>query len=182
MITTIIRLIFDIYYKRTFNHLGSNTRINPTAWINQKRQISIGDNSFIGKWCHISIVEPATLTIGNYVGISPYVKIFGGDRNLSVVGKYFMTVKEGGPNVPIVIEDDVMIGAAAIILKGTKIGEGAIVAAGAVVSKNIRPFTIWGGNPAKKIGTRFSRSDLIQHLELIRSKYQIEDLEQDFHS
>jgi acetyltransferase-like isoleucine patch superfamily enzyme len=176
----IIRFFFNIYFSHTFQHLGYNTKINPTSWINTKKQISIGHDCFIGKWCHISIVEPATLTIGNYVGISPYVKIFGGDHNYGVVGKWHTEVKEGGDNIPIVIEDDVSIGAGAIILKGIKIGEGAVVAAGAVVTKSIPPYTIWGGNPARKIGTRFSRGDLARHLEIIGSKYKIEDLEQYF--
>ena len=96
------------YYKKKFRHLGDNTKINPTSSINNKQLISIGDHSFIGKWCHISIVEPATLTIGRYVTISPYVKILGGDHNLSVVGKYSITVIDG-QNQPIVIEDDTMI-------------------------------------------------------------------------
>lgn len=180
MIKCLLKTILYTYYKWAFHSLGLGTKINPTSWIHNKKQISIGAHSFIGKSCHISIAAPSTLNIGNYVGISPYVKIFGGDRNFSTVGKHFMTITEGGPNIPIIIEDDVMIGADAIILKGVIIGEGAIIAAGTVVIKNISPYTIWGGNPAKKIGTRFSREDLIRHLELIGSKYRIEDIEQAF--
>lgn len=52
---------------------------------------------------------------------------------------------------PIVIEDDVFIGAHSIILKGVNIGQGAIIAAGSVVTKSIPAYETWGGNPAKKI-------------------------------
>jgi acetyltransferase-like isoleucine patch superfamily enzyme len=180
MIRSIFQKLYYLYCKIQFRSLGTNTRINPTAWISRKKNISIGHDSFIGKACHISIVKPSTLSIGNYVLISPYVKMFGGDHNFGMVGKRFITILEGGSNIPIVIEDDVMIGAEAIILKGIRIGEGAIVAAGAVVTKDIPPYTIWGGNPARKIGTRFTRDQLVQHLQLVGSNYKIDDLAEHF--
>ena len=132
--------------------------------------ISIGHHCFIGKYCHISIVEPSKLTIGNYVGISPYVKILGGDRNIAVVGKQFMTVHDG-QNEPIVIEDDVMIGMDAMILKDVIIGEGAMIGARAVVTKNVLPYTIAVGSPAKMIKLRFSPENLREHLKIIKSNY-----------
>lgn len=54
-------------------------------------------------------------------------------------------------NKPVFIEDDVWIGCRAIILKGVTIGKGAIIAAGSVITKNIPPYTVWGGAPAKFI-------------------------------
>ena len=54
----------------------------------------------------------------------------------------------------VVIENDVWIGSGAIILQGVHIGNGAIIAAGAVVNKDVPPYTIWGGVPAKQIKTR----------------------------
>ncbi len=63
--------------------------------------------------------------------------------------------RKGGParTAPITIEDDAFIGARAIVLKGVRIGQGAVVAAGAVVAKDVAPRTIVGGNPARPIGT-----------------------------
>ena len=55
---------------------------------------------------------------------------------------------------PIIIEDNVWIGANAVILTGVKIGTGSIIAAGAVVDKNVEPYSIMAGVPAKKIGSR----------------------------
>ena len=55
---------------------------------------------------------------------------------------------------PIVIEDDVWIGHGAVILKGVTLGQGSIVAAAAVVTKNVSPYSIVGGIPAKPIGSR----------------------------
>ncbi|MBW0177667.1 MAG: acyltransferase [Sediminibacterium sp.] len=56
-----------------------------------------------------------------------------------------------GPAAPVVIENDVWIGMNCLILKGVKIGHGSVIAAGSVVTKNVEPESIYGGNPAKRI-------------------------------
>lgn len=175
IIKKLIKKFLRLYYKRQFKYLGKDPKINPTSYIRHKKQISAGDSFFVGKSCHISIVPPATLTIGNYVGISPYARILGGDRDITVIGKPIQ-ITDPGPNLPMVFENDVYIGLGAIILKGVNIGEGSIVGAGAVLSKDVPPYTIYGGNPAKKIRNRFTREQLIKHLELVGSKYKIDDL------
>jgi acetyltransferase-like isoleucine patch superfamily enzyme len=177
IVKNIVKKLFYYYYLIRFNAFGENSKINPTASINNKNLISIGKNSFIGKWCHISIAEGSTLTIGNYVGISPYVKIIGGDRNLSIVGEYFMTVFDG-QNKPIVIEDDVMVGMGAMILKGVTIGEGAVIGAKALVTRDILPYTVAVGNPAKMVKLRFSKKDIKTHMESIQSSHEYALLKQ----
>jgi 2,3,4,5-tetrahydropyridine-2,6-dicarboxylate N-acetyltransferase len=52
---------------------------------------------------------------------------------------------------PVIIEDDVLIGANAVVLEGVRVGQGSVVAAGAVVTKDVPPFTVVAGTPAKKI-------------------------------
>ena len=69
-------------------------------------------------------------------------------------------------NKPVFIEDDVWIGCRAIILKGVTIGKGAIIAAGSVITKNIPPYTVWGGAPAKFIthaGPEKHAESIIKH-------------------
>jgi len=171
MIKILLKKLLFKYYKYKLLELGEGTKINPTSTINDKKLIRIGHHSFIGKYCHISIVKPSSLKIGNYVGISPYVKILGGDRNLFTVGKYFMTIRDG-QNKPIVIEDDVMIGMDAMILKGVTIYEGSIIGARAVVTKNVLPYTIAVGSPAKMVKLRFTPEELRQHLKIINSRYE----------
>jgi acetyltransferase-like isoleucine patch superfamily enzyme len=56
----------------------------------------------------------------------------------------------------VVVEDDVWVGCGAVILKGVRLGRGSVVAAGAVVNRDVLPYTIVGGVPAKIIGVRFS--------------------------
>jgi acetyltransferase-like isoleucine patch superfamily enzyme len=72
----------------------------------------------------------------------------------------------------IVIEDDVWIGLGSIVLSGVKIGIGSIIAAGSVVTKDVEPYSIYGGNPAKKIRNRFdSEEQLIEHKILYQMNY-----------
>ena len=66
-------------------------------------------------------------------------------------------------NLKIVIENDVWIGYGAIIVSGVKIGRGAIVAAGSVVLKDVEPYTIVAGNPARKVSKRFTEDQIIEH-------------------
>jgi len=77
MIKRILENLFYYYNARHFLSLGEGTKINPTASVHCENLISIGKHSFIGKWCHISIVEPSSLSIGNFVCISPYVRVPG---------------------------------------------------------------------------------------------------------
>lgn len=65
-----------------------------------------------------------------------------------------------------VIGNDVWIGAEAMIMPGVHIADGAVIAACAVVSKNVGPYEIWGGNPAKLIKKRFSASEIVKLLQI----------------
>ena len=74
---------------------------------------------------------------------------------------------------PVRIEDDVWVGYGATIMHGVRIGEGAVVAAGALVTKDVEPYTIVGGVPAKPIRKRFEPEDIERHraaLAKLRSK------------
>lgn len=107
--------------------------------------------------------DPAeSLTIGNFVSIAEDVKfLLGGNHPVEgfstfpFLAKYFGTI-EAKTKGPIVIGDDVWIGYHSIILSGVTIGQGAVIAAGSVVTKDVPPYSIVGGNPAKLIKYRFS--------------------------
>lgn len=104
------------------------------------------------------------LIIGNYVSIAPGAQFLLGvnhqTETLSTFPLFSRLVKPSNRDAlvkgPLVIEDEVWIGTNAIILSGITIGKGAIVAAGAVVTKDVPPYAVVGGNPAKVIKYRFS--------------------------
>lgn len=105
------------------------------------------------------------LAIGNYVSIAPGVQFLLGvnhqTETLSTFPIYSRLVQPSSKDAlvkgPLTIEDEVWIGTNAIILAGLTIGKGAIVAAGAVVTKDVPPYAIVGGNPARVIRYKFSQ-------------------------
>lgn len=117
----------------------------------------------------ISVIDfsPADtkLIIGNYCSIAGGTTfLLGGEHNLDTISTYpfkvrlFGEEREAGSKGDIVIKDDVWIGQNAIICSGVTVGQGAVVAAGAVVTKDVEPYAIVGGNPAKFIKYRLDES------------------------
>ena len=125
-------------------------------------KVVVGKKTYGG--IHVTDWSPADtkLYIGNYCSIAPGVQfLLGGEHQLHSISTYpfkvkcFGEAKEAGSKGNIVVKDDVWIGAGAIICSGVTIGQGAIVAAGAVVTKDVEPYAIVGGNPAHFIKWRF---------------------------
>jgi len=109
------------------------------------QNIHIGERSIIGHNCFLD--AKGEIFIGCDVNISSYVKI--------ITAKHLIDdVAFSGINKPVAIRNRAWIASAAIILQGIDIGEGAVVAAGAVVAKDVAPFDVVGGIPAKVIGKR----------------------------
>lgn len=112
------------------------------------------------------------LIIGNYVSIAPDVTFFLGvnhQMNTATTFPFYSKLIERSPidaitNGPIVVEDEVWIGTGARIFSGVRIGKGAVIAAGSVVTKDVPPYAIFGGNPARLIRYRFS-DDIIKILQ-----------------
>lgn len=152
-------------WKRCMKHCGKGVYIRPMSsdfkglW-----NLSVGDGTSIPKGSIIYCTE-APCTIGKKVLFGPHPTIITGDHRIDILGKYMtdVTVEEkfvDGVNVydqPVVIEDDVWVGANVTILKGVTIGHGSVVAAGAVVTKSCPPYSIIGGVPAKVLRKRFEK-------------------------
>ena len=134
-----------LIYKLAGVKIGRRSTIHIGARFYQPKNVVIGNGSIIGD--HVTLDGRESLVIGDNVDIASEVMIFNSQHNIhdekfdSVEGK-------------VIIGDYVFIGPRAIILPGVEIRRGAIVAAGAVVTKDVSEKTIVGGVPAKEIGKR----------------------------
>jgi acetyltransferase-like isoleucine patch superfamily enzyme len=116
---------------------------------NREANISIGKRTTVGY--HTFIFASSRIEIGNDCLIAPFVYIV--DSNHSIV-KNKRINQQRNSSEKIVIKDDVWLGSNVTILKGVTIGEGAVIAAGSLVNKDIEPYSINAGSPSKVIGYR----------------------------
>lgn len=127
-------------------------------------KVSVGKNTYgiINMYCESN--EPVQLKIGRYVSIAPEVEfLLGEEHTIHTISTYpfknHLTGEcEATTKGNIVVMDDVWIGRRVTILSGVTIGQGAIIAAGSVVTNNVPAYSIVGGVPAKVIKNRFSES------------------------
>ena len=134
--------------KLMFDKCGKNVNVEKGADFGDGSGIVIGDNSGIGVNCSIH----GPLTIGDNVMMGPEVVILTSSHNFDNI--YIPMLKLGSSIKSVVIGNDVWIGTRSIILPGVKIGNGVIIGAGAVVTKDIPDYAIVGGVPAKVIRFR----------------------------
>lgn len=116
---------------------------------NETSEIVIGNNTTIGY--HTFIFASQKIHIGNDCLIAPFVYIVDSNHKIERARKINQQPNE---SAEIIIEDDVWIASNVTILKGVRIGKGAVIAANSVVNKSVPEYEIWGGSPAKKIGQR----------------------------
>lgn len=156
-------------------------------------KIIVGSKTYGNIYLFDSSLEDTKLIIGSYCSIADNVRfLLGGEHQLNSISTYPFKVKifgekfEAGSKGNIILKDDVWIGDSAIICSGVTIGQGAVIAAGSVVTKDVEPYAIVGGNPAHFIKWRFdeeyrqklSKIDLLklfdsitkENLELFYSK------------
>ena len=133
------------FYRLAGMKIGKNSTIHMYARFYQSGNISIGEGTVVGE--HTPLDGRARLKIRNNVAMASGVMIYNAEHDIS--HEHFLHNLE-----PVTIEDYTFIGPRAIILPGVTVGAGAIVAAGAVVTKDVPPHAIVGGVPAKIIGER----------------------------
>jgi len=125
--------------------IGKGSTIHMWANFFDPSRVEIGEDTIIGDHCFLDGRDK--LKIGNHTDIASQVLIYNSEHDIEAEDFRAITA-------PVEIGDYVFIGPRAIILPGVKIGNGVIVAAGAVVTKDVEPFRIVGGVPAKEIKSR----------------------------
>lgn len=138
-----LRLFF--YRKVMLAKIGPGSLIFMRAWFDCPGGLIIGNNSVINQQCRLD--SRGSLTIGNNVSISAEVCILSAQHDIQ--DSHF-----AGITSAVTVGDYVFVGTRAMILPGVTLGEGSVVAAGAVVTKNVQPYTVVAGIPAVPIGTR----------------------------
>lgn len=161
------------FIKHSLGKCGKDVRIGRGFRAFGIHNIEIGDNVYIGEQALI-MTTGARVKISDHVMFGPRVTIISENHRTDVVGKYMTEIKalEKRPedDRDIIFEGDNWIGANALVLAGVTIGRGSVVAGGAVVTRNIPPFSIWGGVPARCISSRFNDKELEEHLNIIKCR------------
>jgi maltose O-acetyltransferase len=139
------------YYSGLLAHAGRNLRVAEQVTINNPGNLSVGDNCYIGTGVQFYPWR-APITIGHNVLIAAGARLITRKHGFAELDHPMAA--QGYTHAPIAIEDDVWIGFGAMILPGVTVGRGSIVGAGAVVTRDVEPFSIVGGVPARLIHRR----------------------------
>jgi maltose O-acetyltransferase len=131
-------------YRKIGMKIGNNCVVRRGVYLGSPNELEMGDGSFIGR---ASLYCTGGVKIGKNVNISDGAVVITAKHDVN--SPAFEALYE-----PIIIEDWAWIATNAIVLAGVTVGEGAVVAAGAVVTKDVAPYSVVGGNPAKVIGER----------------------------
>ena len=154
--------MFWVRRKYGLKHLHPTVQIYPVQQY-VSRDLIAHEHAFLAQQCHVG----AYVELGRYTMLGPRVMIIGGDHEINRPGVPMIFAGRSEPRRTIV-EDDVWIGGGAIVMCGVRIGRGAVIAAGAVVTRDVQPYTIVAGVPAKKIRDRFeNEADRRRHDEML---------------
>jgi len=150
----------DVYFEKGVHlmrypkniYLGGNLVVKEGARLcpcNQQATIKIGDNTTIGY--HTFMFASESIEIGANCLIAPFVYIVDSDHSID---RKKLINQQPNDTAKITIGDDVWLGTGCKILKGVSIGNGAVIAAGAIVKDDVPEYAIYGGIPAKMISSR----------------------------
>ena len=170
-----IRKLFLVNYftKKLFFSCGKNVAIGYNNKFIVHKNIIIGNNVAFGL-DNLFLSSRAKIIIGDNVMFGPNVSVITGNHRIDLIGRTMISIKNSEKltenDQDVIFEGDNWICANAMILKGVTIGFGAVVAAGAIVTKNVPKYAIVGGNPARLIRYRFSKKELEEHERLLKIK------------
>ena len=156
-----------------FGSIGTNVSMMDTGIFKGSSNIFIGNNVIMAERLQF-LTTRAKIIIGNGVMIGSYTCIITGNHRVDVVGKYMIDIdeeieKRDIDDADVIIADDVWIGVHCTILKGVHVGTGCVIAAGAVVTKDIPPYCIYISKD--KIIPRFSPENERLHKQMIEERY-----------
>lgn len=171
LVSAFTRLIASPFKKSLCKSCGKKTLICKNCracW----RNMEVGNDVSINEGA-LFMNTKARVIIRDHVMFGPNVTVITGNHRIDILGRYMSSITDDEKNEEddqdVVFEGDNWIGAGSIILKGVRIGVGAVVAAGAVVSKNVPAYAIVAGVPAKVLRYRFDQKNVIIHENMIKN-------------
>jgi acetyltransferase-like isoleucine patch superfamily enzyme len=163
-------LLFNVRYPWIVH--GKNTHVQwSTSFGSPHKLVRLGNHVGIGGNCEIS----TDLIIGNHVLVGSAVGFLGRDEHSPYLPGTTMFESPRGDKFRIVIEDDVWIGFGAIILSGVTVGRGSVIGAGAIVAKDIPPYSVVIPHRSEVLKRRFSQAEIEVHEAALRSQGVIYD-------
>lgn len=152
-----------------FARYGKNFDFDPDGTYSYET-ITVGDNVTLGARPTL-LATRSTIRIGNNVMFGPGVTVRGGNHRFDIVGVPINAVDDGmkrpEDDLGVVIEDDVWVGGGATILAGVTVGRGSVIGGAAVVTKDVPPYSIAVGNPARVVRQRFGVEDILKHENIL---------------
>ena len=150
---------------------GKNVTFGRGLKMSGSKNVYIGNNVSIGEDARFMCTR-AKIILGDNVMFGPGVTCITGEHRTDMIGRYMISVtnneKRPEDDRDIIFEGDNWVGANVTILCGVTIGEGVVIAAGAVVTKDVPPYSIVGGVPAKVIKMRFTAEEVAEHKRLLQ--------------
>lgn len=149
--------------KRRMARCGPRTSFDGlTSTFDGAGNISLGSDVFLAPRCFIAVPN-VQFSVGDDTMIGPDFCAMGGDHRFDVPGRLYRDTHALGVNQPIFIGCNVWIGARVTVLKGVRVGDGAIIGAGSVVTRDVPSQAIAAGVPAAVVRWRFEGSDRARH-------------------
>jgi chloramphenicol O-acetyltransferase type B len=150
------------YFARSIPECGANLVFDPdTALFVDREHLRVGSNVYIGPAAYF--VGP--ISIGDDVLIAPNVSILATYHEFMTLGQ---PIRASGQSEAegVVVEDDVWLGYGTTLMRGVRIGQGAVVGARSLVIDSVPPYVVAAGSPCRPIRLRFTDTELLEHLRL----------------
>lgn len=154
-------------FRRKFGYIHETTEVDRPLYIAGAKNIYLHEGAHVPYYSML-LATHASITIKKYSGAA-YGLVAVSGNHARIKGKFYRTITEAekpaGYDKPIVVEEDVWMGANVTILSGVTVGRGCTVAAGAVITRSTPPYAVIGGVPAKVIKFYWTIDEILEHEE-----------------